>query len=114
MENIEFDFKRKEYLLFLQLKEKNVNIGVIMLDKEKLVKTNELTKEKYLKNVIDLDYDRLERIEEKVNPRALVKIVQFIEKSYYFYCDTETRKNILEENLEKYNCNNKIIWKLEL
>ena len=47
MENIEFDFKRKEYLLFLQLREKNVNIGVIMLEKEKLVKTDELTKEKY-------------------------------------------------------------------
>jgi hypothetical protein len=61
-----------------------------------------------------LDYETIGKLEEKVNPKALVKIVNDINKSVYFYCDTEMRKNLLEQNLKNMNYVIEIKWKIEL
>lgn len=114
MISIKFDFNNKEYLLFFKQIEQKVEIGVITLNKEKLVNITELEKEKVLKNIVDLDYETLEKIENKVNPKALVEIVKFMNESRYCYCDTEIRKKLLEQNFKKYNYETEVVWKIEI
>ena len=114
MKEIEFDFKNKEYLFFIRLEDKQAGIGVIELDKIPLVNISEYDKEKCLKNIFGLDYEVLEKLEQKVNPKLLVKVVNHINKSIYFHCDTEMSKNLLEENLKKIQYDINIIWKIKL
>lgn len=112
MENIEFDFENKEYLLYIRLDEE-AEIGVIEIENENIENITEIEKEKLLKNITNLDYDILYKLEQQVNPKGLVKIIKFINEAIYYYCDTKIKKEILEQNLKnKYQIN--IVWKIKL
>lgn len=114
MKEIKFNFENKDYLFFIQLNENKINLGIIELDKTELVELSEFEKEKHLKNILGLDYETLDKLEKKINPKSLPKIIQFINDSIFFYCDTETRKNLLEQNSKNRDYEMQIAWKVEL
>lgn len=114
MDDIEFDFDNTDYLFFILLEEQKVQIGIIELRKEKIRKLSENEKEKFLKNIFNLDYEVFNKLKQKVNPRLLTRIEKYINKSIYFYCDTKVRKDLLIQNMKKINTNPTVVWKVEL
>lgn len=114
MDNIEFDFDNTDYLFFILLEEHKVQIGIIELRKEKIRKLSEDQKEKFLKNIINLDYEVFNKLEQKINPRLLTRIVKYINKSIYFYCDTKVRKDLLIQNLKKISSDLTVVWRIKL
>jgi xanthine/uracil/vitamin C permease (AzgA family) len=54
MEDFEFNFKEKDYLIFIQLIEKKSTIGIIVLNKTGLIELSDFEKENYLKNIFGL------------------------------------------------------------
>lgn len=114
MKEIKFNFENKDYLFFILLDETKINIGIIELDKTELIELSEFEKEKHLKKILGLDYETLDKLEKKINPKSLGEIVKFINDSTFFYCDTEMRKNLLEQNSKNRNYEMQFLWKVEL
>lgn len=114
MDNVEFDFDNTDYLFFILLEEYKVQIGIIELKKEKIKKLPENEKEKFLKNIFNLDYEVFYKLEQTINPRLLTKIVKYINKSIYFYCDTDVRKDLLIQNLKKISSDLTVVWRIKL
>lgn len=112
MENVEFDFEKYEYLYFIKLNEMKVSMGIIEMDKMEDKSDNE--KELYIKNIANLNYNVLNKIENKVYPKNLIKIIQFVEESIYVHCDTKQRKEFLEQNFIKNNFNIMYEWKIKI
>lgn len=114
MDNIEFDFDNTDYLFFILLEEQKVQIGIIELKKEKIRKLSENEKEKFLKNIFNLDYEVFNKLKQKVNPRLLTRIEKYINKSIYFYCDAKVRKDLLIQNMKKISSDLTVVWRIKL
>lgn len=112
MENVEFDFEKYEYLYFIKLNENEVSMGIIEMDKMEDKSNNE--KELYINNIVNLNYNVLNKIENKVYHKNLIKIIQFIEESIYVHCDTKQRKEFLEQNFKKNNFSIMYKWKIHI
>lgn len=89
MENIEFNFKSFDYLFFLELQGKQLNVGIIEVDKKEMKEISDREKELFISNIVDIDYEVLYKLEINVNPRGLVEIIKFINRATYLYCDTK-------------------------
>lgn len=112
MENINFDFENKEYLFFIKLVETVAHVGIIEL--EKISKTiNEQEKFMYFRNIAELDYETLQKLENCVNPHSLVKIVEYVNTAVCIHCDTKEKKKSIEQNLQKHY-KIQISWKVAL
>lgn len=112
MEGIKFNFIENNYIFYLKLNEE-ATIGILEIEKEKTKYITEYEKERYYKNIDGLDYETLDKLEKKVNPKDLVKIVNYINEAIYIMCDTKERKDFLEQNLKR-NYKPKVIWKIKL
>lgn len=114
MESIEFDFKNFDYLFFMELKEKQLNVGIIEVDKKELKDISDREKELYISHIVDIDYDVLYKMETNINPRSLVEIIKFINKSVYIYCDTKKAKDFLFYNIYKKVYDIKLQFKIKI
>lgn len=114
MENVEFNFKEFDYLFFMELKEKELNVGIIEVDKKELKDISDREKELRLKHIASIDYDVLYKMETNINPKSLVKIIKFINKSVYIYCDTKQTKDFLFHNFEKNDYDINLQFKIKI
>lgn len=114
MEDIKFDFNNMEYIFFIKIDEKDLNIGIIEIDKVETITLNEIEKEKYINNIISMDYDILYKMEKKINPKTLVRIIKYMNESTYIYCDKKERKDFLEQNIKRNNYKIKVVWKIKI
>ena len=112
MKNVEFNFEKYEYLFFIKLNEKEVDVGIIEIDRIEDRSDNE--KGLYIKDITNLNYNILNKLENKVYPKNLIKIIQFIEESTYIHCDTKQRKEFLEQNFRKNDYSIKYEWKIKI
>ncbi len=114
MERVEFDFKRFNYLFFLELQEKQLNVGIIEVDKDEVKDISDREKELYLKNIINIDDDVLYKMESNINPRGLVNIIKFINKSVYLFCESKHTKDFLFQNFNKSDYEIKLKFKIRI
>lgn len=114
MENIEFNFKNFDYLFFMELKEKQLNVGIIEVDKKEFKGISDREKELYISHIVDIDYEVLYKLETNVNPRSLVEIIKFINRATYLYCDTKQTKDFLFHNLNKNDYEIKLQFKIKI
>lgn len=114
MENIEFNFKNFDYLFFMELKEKQLSLGIIEVDKKELKDISDREKELFISNIADVDYETLYKLETNVNPRALIEIIKFINKTVYIYCDSKQTKDFLFHNFNKNDYDIKLQFKIKI
>lgn len=114
MERVEFDFKRFNYLFFLELQGRQLNVGIIEVNKNEVKDISDREKELYLKNIGNVDYDILYKMETNINSRSLVDIIKFINKSVYLFCETKHTKNFLFQNFNKSNFEIELKFKIRI
>lgn len=101
MKEIKFNFENKDYLFFIQLNDNKINLGIIELDKTELIELSEFEKEKHLKNILGLDYETLDKLEKKINPKSLREIVKFINNSTFFLLQYRNEKELIRTKYKK-------------